>query len=104
MCVALIEGQKENKKGENDLKVAEKIEKKGIVDICPLCGSKMEKGYIASKIISWSKIKTWSFKGLFGGEIIVSKGYPYHITNVEAYRCRKCKLVIFRYGKTYEGC
>jgi len=82
------------------LKAAEKTEEKAI-DVCPLCGSKLEKGYVASKMISWGnkKIKNWSFKGLFNGEIIVSRGYPYLIVNVEAYRCRKCKLVIFRYGE-----
>jgi len=68
---------------------------------CPKCGSEMEKGYIASRMVSWSnrKISNWSFKGLWNGEIIVSRGYPYTITNVEAYRCRKCKLVTFNYGR-----
>lgn len=80
------------------MKAAEKTEEKAI-EVCPLCGSKMEKGYVASKMISWSdkKIKNLSLKGLFSGELIVSRGYPYLIVNVEAYRCRKCKLVIFRY-------
>jgi hypothetical protein len=43
-----VKGQKENKseKGEKDLKVAEKMEKKGVVDVCPLCGSTMEKGFL----------------------------------------------------------
>lgn len=83
------------------MKAGEKTEEKAVIEVCPLCGSKLEKGYVASKMISWGnkKIKTWSFKGLFGGEIIVSRGYPYHITNVEAWRCKKCKLVIFRYGE-----
>ena len=54
---------------------------------------------MASKVIAWSdkKISTWSLKGLFGGEMVVSKGYPYPITNVEAYRCRKCKLIVLKY-------
>ena len=95
-------------KGEIKLKAVEKTEEKAI-EVCPLCGSKLAKGYVASKMISWDnkKIKTWSFKGLFNGEIIVSRGYPYHITNVEAYRCKKCKLVIFKYGeasKSSGGC
>jgi len=82
------------------LKADEKTEEKAI-EVCPLCGSKMEKGYVASKMISWSdkKIKNLSLKGLSGGELIVSRGYPYLIVNVEAYRCRKCRLVIFRYGE-----
>lgn len=87
------------------MKVGQKTDEKNVIEICPLCNSRMEKGYVASKIISWSdkKIKnslTGFFgAGLFGGEIIVSRGYPYLIVNVEAYRCKKCKLVIFRYGK-----
>jgi hypothetical protein len=82
------------------LKVAEKREEKAMA-VCPLCSSKMEKGYVASKMISWSakKISNWSLTGLFSGELIVSRGYPYLIANLEAYRCRKCKLVIFRYGE-----
>jgi ssDNA-binding Zn-finger/Zn-ribbon topoisomerase 1 len=82
------------------LKAAEKAEEKAI-ETCPLCGSAMEKGYIASRMIAWSnkKISNWSFKGLWGGEIVVSRGYPWPIANVEATRCRKCKLIIFRYGK-----
>ena len=78
-----------------------KMEAKNVTEVCPLCGSKMEKGYIASRMVSWSdkKISKWSIKGLFGKEIIVSGGYPYNIVNVEAYRCRKCNLIIFRYEK-----
>lgn len=62
----------------------------------------MEKGYIASRIISWSdkKISNWSPKGLFGGEMIVSRGYPYLFANVEAYRCKRDKLVIFKYAES----
>ena len=84
------------------MKVAEKAGKKAVVEICPLCGSKLEKGYVASKLAAWSdkKISNWSFKGLFGGEMIISRGYPYLIKNVGAYRCRKCKLVVFQYGET----
>jgi len=83
------------------LKADEKTKEKAI-EVCPLCGSKMEKGYVASRMISWSdkKMKNLSLTGLFSGELIVSRGYPYLIVNVEAYRCRKCKLVIFRYGET----
>jgi len=86
------------------MKAVKKTEEKAI-EVCPLCGSKMEKGYVASKMISWSdqKIKDLSLKGLFGGELIVSRGYPYLIVNVEAHRCRKCKLIIFRYGEASQS-
>jgi hypothetical protein len=83
------------------LKAAEKVEGKAVVKVCPICGSEMESGYIASRMIAWSKkqIGNWSFKGLWSGEIVVSRGYPYPIANVEATRCRKCRLIIFKYGE-----
>ena len=90
--------QKENEKEGIELNDVEKVDEKAIIETCPLCGSKMEKGYIISRMISWSakKIGFWSFKS---GEKIVSGGYPYFPQNVEAYRCKKCKLIIFKYGE-----
>jgi hypothetical protein len=69
---------------------------------CPKCGGEMEKGYLSSKMVAWSdkKISNWSWKGIWRGEMIINRGYPYPIDNVEAYRCRKCNLIIFQYGKT----
>jgi hypothetical protein len=77
-------------------------EEKAVIGVCPLCGCKLEKGFLSSKAVSWSnkEISNWSFKGLFGGKLIISRGYPYPIENIEAFRCKKCKLVIFRYGET----
>ena len=87
------------------MKAAEKVEGKAVVKDCPICGSEMEMGYIASRMIAWSKkkISNWSFKGLWSGEIVVSKGYPLPIANVEAARCRKCKLIIFKYEETNDS-
>ncbi|MGB9779157.1 MAG: PF20097 family protein, partial [Candidatus Bathyarchaeales archaeon] len=58
-------------KGRGKLETAEEAERKVLVDVCPMCGSEMEKGYIASRMIAWSnkKISIWSFKGLWSGEI-----------------------------------
>jgi hypothetical protein len=80
------------------LRVAEKTEEKAM-EVCPLCGSKMEKGVIGvGRGIVWSKEKhTTIWKRLFGNDIIVRAGWA--AANLEAYRCRKCKLVIFRYGE-----
>jgi hypothetical protein len=87
------------------MKAAEKVEEKAVIEVCPICGSEMEKGYIASRMIAWSnkQISNWSFKGLWSGEIVISRGYPYPIANVEAARCRKCKLIIFKYGEAKES-
>lgn len=58
---------------------------KGVVDVCPLCGSKLDKGYMASRMIAWSdkKISDESFSGVImgggflalGAETIISKGW-----------------------------
>jgi len=101
-----IEGAERNKrKEERKLKAAGKVEGKTVIEACPICGSKMEMGYIASRMIAWSdkKISNWSFKGLWSGKIVVSTGYPYLIANVQASRCKKCKLIIFKYEEANDS-
>jgi hypothetical protein len=77
------------------LKAVEKTEEKA-VEICPLCGSKMERGFLVTRLLSWSdkkhKVSAWE------GEIIAKEGWS--LANIDAYRCKKCKLVVFRYGET----
>jgi predicted RNA-binding Zn-ribbon protein involved in translation (DUF1610 family) len=89
------------------LKSAGKTEERAAIEDCPVCGSKLERGYIASKAISWRDRKIsnwWPPKGLLAGELIVSGGFPWQkIINVEAYRCRKCRLIIFRYGEAKDS-
>jgi hypothetical protein len=89
------------------LKAAEKVEGKAVVKVCPVCCSEMERGYIASKAVAWSGKKIsnrWPPQGLLAGELIVSGGFPWQkIINVEAYRCRKCRLIIFRYGEANDS-
>jgi hypothetical protein len=76
------------------------MKKKPIIEVCPLCGSKMEKGFIGVwQGIYWSKEKHRAIWKLpFGDDMIyrVSSKNPM----IEAYRCKKCKLVVFRYGET----
>jgi len=65
---------------------------------CPLCGKKMEKGYVSTQnAIDWGKKKTssWNRKG---EEILV--GTIWSGTCVEGYRCLNCEIVLFHYGKT----
>jgi len=97
-------GKKTREKGGGKLKTtAEKVEGKAVVKVCPVCGSEMERGFIASKLVAWSGKKIsnwWPPKGLLAGELIVSGGFPWQkIINVEAYRCRKCKIIVFKYGE-----
>lgn len=77
------------------MNVAEKIEKKSVIDTCPLCGLELERGFLTTRLLSWSdkkhKVSAW------GGEIIAKEGLS--LANIDAYRCEKCKLVIFKYGE-----
>jgi len=72
--------------------------REGVTQACPLCHSQMEMGYVVAKMISWSdkKISNFSLRGLWSGEMIVSGDYPFPIKNMEGYRCRSCKLIIFK--------
>jgi hypothetical protein len=72
---------------------------------CPNYGGEMEKGYFVTRMASWSdkKISSWSLKGLWSGEIVLSRGYPYPFVNVEASRCKECKLILFQYGASQDG-
>ena len=64
---------------------------------CPVCGEKMEKGYVASPIpaINWSKEKKdWN---LWGSENLIRGKYQLGNACAEAYRCPNCRIVIFNY-------
>ena len=61
---------------------------------CPNCGKQMEKGYIITPAVRWSKEKHTQFA--FGQELVI----PWQIQaipNVEAYRCSPCRLILFHY-------
>jgi hypothetical protein len=60
----------------------------------------MEKGYLASKLVGWGdkRISNWSLPGVFEAEAVIGKG-PL-IENREAYRCKKCKLIVFNAEKS----
>jgi ssDNA-binding Zn-finger/Zn-ribbon topoisomerase 1 len=60
---------------------------------CPKCGGEMEKGYIITPAIRWSKEKHMHVS--LGQELIVSWGLK--LANIGAYRCTKCRLVLFHY-------
>ena len=80
------------------MKAVEKTDEKA-VEVCPLCGSKMEKGFIGVwRGIFWSdKKRTVVWKLPFGEDMIFRASLKNPM--IEAYRCKKCKLVIFRYGE-----
>jgi len=82
---------------------------------CPICGEKMEKGYVVcpESGVLWSKEKEWlalkSRKAMRikDAEIIVGRRFR-AIWNVndmsqsEAYKCPNCKIVLFSYGEEKE--
>jgi len=79
---------------------------------CPVCGEKMEKGYVVSpaSAIHWSNEEKWlALKSknswrIKDSEIIVGSGF-HVIWNVndmsqsKGYRCPNCKIVLFSYGE-----
>ena len=72
--------------------------KKVLPDKCPICNSKMEKGFITARQIAWNEQLGISAKHFGGGEKIVALSLG-ALPSVGAYRCKNCKLVIFRYDK-----
>jgi len=65
---------------------------------CPICGRKMEKGYVTafSSPIFWGKEKTrWS---TWSAEVIAGSRVQMVNPNAEGYMCRSCKIVLF-YGE-----
>ena len=80
------------------MKAVEKTDEKAI-EVCPRCGSKMEKGFIGVwRGIFWSKEKhTTIWKLPFGNDMIFRASLKNPM--IEAYRCKQCKLIIFRYGE-----
>ena len=76
------------------MKIAEKTGERPVIEICPLCGSVMEKGFIITREIVWNRKEHKHFDI---GEKIVPPNW--HLANVEAHRCEKCKLVVFQYGE-----
>lgn len=78
------------------MKVADKTGEKPVIEICPLCGSSMEKGFYIVPRQTWWDIKKHEWTAGRAEEI-----NPFRMTNTnfEAYRCKKCKLILFQYGE-----
>jgi uncharacterized protein (UPF0212 family) len=66
---------------------------------CPKCGGELEKGFLISNESLFWDTKTHKFFAEFSGEILASKSTRITFQNLEPYRCKNCKLVIFEYGK-----
>jgi len=64
---------------------------------CPFCNNNLEHGYIGSESLI-SGIKWFEKKKLsgLGGKIIKDPGLT-GMVYIEAYRCTKCKKIIFDY-------
>jgi hypothetical protein len=62
---------------------------------CPKCGGEMEKGFLVTPRPLWWDTEKHSVNA--GGEKLVPFSFGMH--NLDAYRCSKCKLVLFKYGE-----
>lgn len=71
------------------------------MDACPSCGSPLEKGFLnTNREVFWdTKIHKRIF-GRAGGEVVIPPSWS--VQNVEADRCPKCKLILFKYGRRTE--
>ena len=71
-----------------------------IPENCPVCGDKMEKGYVsATPDVYWSKkkvtLKFWRTRW----EALLRGHFYGTMVNAEAYRCPNCKIVTFSYDE-----
>lgn len=63
---------------------------------CPKCGGELEKGFLNSHSSLWWDTKP--HKVMQDGEQLTpSLNWRWSIQNLEAYRCKKCKLIMFEY-------
>jgi ribosomal protein L40E len=68
---------------------------------CPKCGEEMEKGFIAAWYVFWTDRKQEIFwKAPPSEDVIIKPTSLFHMydKSIEAYRCKKCKLVLFNYS------
>jgi len=66
---------------------------------CPECCGEMEKGFLIAPRPLWWDTKKHSWAA-YGGERLMD--FTFMVRNIEAYRCVKCKLVLFKYGEKTE--
>jgi len=76
------------------------------LEICPLCGAKMEKGYIVT-VYDWKARSPIEWRTLvknprriksFWDRFKYSYASP-TLNDLEAYRCINCKIAIIYYGE-----
>ncbi|MEM3786333.1 MAG: PF20097 family protein [Candidatus Bathyarchaeia archaeon] len=81
------------------MKTVEKMKEK-VVKVCPICGLEMEKGFYIVPRETWWDINKHS-QICWKCEMI--NPFKFGLTNFPAYRCKKCKLIIFKYGGANES-
>ena len=97
-----------NENEEERKKIAEELDRElnSLAIKCPQCSSEMEKGFVTAGFYVWSKephsiIVIWprfTSHLMTKGVEILARGEN-NITILPAYRCKKCKLVLFNYGE-----
>jgi hypothetical protein len=69
---------------------------------CPKCGGELEKGFLMSNEPLFWDTKTHKFFA-DSGEQLTFKLTRFTYQSLEAYRCKKCQLVMFEYGKNEDN-
>ena len=72
-----------------------------LLEKCPVCGNRMEKGYVnsGSAGIFWTKEKH-KWRVPFNVDVLVGRrNFSWFMASVEAFRCPNDKIVIFSYEK-----
>ena len=60
---------------------------------CPRCQGELEQGFLVTNHPLWWDTKEHLL--IVGGEQLVD--FNFVVLNLEAHRCKKCKLIIFQY-------
>lgn len=68
---------------------------------CPYCESSMELGYLKTTDLNWIKNKSnftiWGYAVKKNGGIPLGRAWVRFPVYITAYRCTKCKKIIFSY-------
>jgi hypothetical protein len=74
------------------------LEKVRLLETCPLCNSKLEKGFLVTTGNLWWDTKKHGIAvGARASGAKQLTAYSIFLQNLESYHCSKCKLVLFKY-------
>jgi hypothetical protein len=74
----------------------EEVSKLRSVESCPVCGKKLEKGYVITEGIRWDSSK----HKLFIGSARRLGAIPWTLNNFPSLKCETCGIVILDFGSS----